>query len=226
MEILHTSLLVLVGLLGSLAQQDLEKKTMIFPEASNTARVVLRTVHQQPLTSFTVCLRAYTDLNRAYSLFSYATKQSDNHILLFKPKSNQYSVYVAGAVVTFSVADNPVPKPQWEHICASWESATGIVELWLNGESLPRKGLKKGHSITPEASIIIGQEQDSYGGGFDVNQSFVGEITDVYMWDRELSPDELALVGSDSRLSNYLIDWKSLNYEIKGYAVVKPTQFG
>nr|XP_056709461.1 serum amyloid P-component-like [Euleptes europaea] len=225
MGILHTFLLVLVGSLGSLALEDLERKALIFPEASNTAHVVLRAARQQSLTSFTVCLRSYTDLNRAYSLFSYATRKSDNELLVFKPKSNQYSLYVGGSVVTFSIADNPVPKPQWEHICVSWESATGIVEFWLNGDHLPRKGVKKGYTIGSEASIVLGQEQDSFGGGFDVNQSFVGEITDVCLWDRVLSSDELALVGNGRRLSNYLVDWRSLNYEIKGYAVVKPSLF-
>ncbi|XP_015280437.1 PREDICTED: serum amyloid P-component-like [Gekko japonicus] len=202
---------------------DLKQKTLVFPEASNTAHVVLRPARQQPLTSFTVCLRSYTDLSRAHSLFSYATRTVDNELLVFKPKPNQYSLYVGGSVVTFSVADNPVPKPLWEHICVSWESVTGIAELWLNGVSLPRKGMKRGYTIGPEASIVLGQEQDSFGGGFDTNQSFIGELMDVSMWDRVLSSDELVVIQNSGRLSNYLIDWQSLNYEIKGYVVVKPS---
>ncbi|KAL8184364.1 UNVERIFIED_CONTAM: hypothetical protein K2H54_015208 [Gekko kuhli] len=223
MKVLQSFLLVLVSSLGSLALQDLERKTLVFPEASITAYAVLRPARQQPLTSFTVCLRSYTDLSRAHSLFSYATRKADNELLLFKPKTNQYSLYVGGSVVTFSVADNPVPKLLPEHICVSWESATGIIQLWLNGVSLPRKGMKRGYTISPEASIVLGQEQDSFGGGFDINQSFVGEMTDVYMWDRVLSLDELALVQNGGRLSDPLIDWQSLNYEIKGYVVVKPS---
>ncbi|XP_060110907.1 serum amyloid P-component-like [Heteronotia binoei] len=222
MKILQTFLLILVSSLGSLALQDLSKKTLVFPEESNAAHVVLRPARQQPLTSFTVCLKSYTDLSRAYSLFSYATKMSDNELLVFKPKPNQYSLYVGGSVVTFSVADNPAAKPRWEHICVSWESITGIVDLWLNGNSLPRKGMKKGYTISPEASIILGQEQDSVGGGFDINQSFVGEVMDVYMWGRVLSSDELGVVQNGGRLSNYLIDWQSLIYQINGYSVVKP----
>ncbi|XP_048363257.1 serum amyloid P-component-like [Sphaerodactylus townsendi] len=225
MAILHALLIILVGSLGTLALQDLERKILIFPEATNTAHVVLRATSQQSLTSFTVCLKSYTDLSRAYSLFSYATRKSDNEFLIFKPKPNQYNLYVGGSIVTYSVADNRVPKPQWEHICMSWESATGIVQFWLNGESLPRKGMKKGYTIGSEASIILGQEQDSFGGGFDINQSFVGEIADLYLWGRVLSPEELVLVGNGGHLSDYLIDWRSLNYEIKGYVVVKPSLF-
>ncbi|XP_077179580.1 mucosal pentraxin-like [Paroedura picta] len=225
MKLLQTFLLIFLSSLGSLAQQDLEKKTVVFPEQSSTAHVVLRPSRQQALTSFTVCLRAFTDLTRAYSLFSYATKKTDNELLVFKPKPNQYSLYVGNSVVTFTVTDRSAPKLQWEHICVSWESVTGIVELWLNGESLPRKGTKKGFTISPDASIVLGQEQDSFGGGFDVNQSFIGEIADVYLWGRVLSADELAIVQNGGRLSNYLIDWRSLNYDIRGYVVVKPSLY-
>ncbi|KAL8184428.1 UNVERIFIED_CONTAM: hypothetical protein K2H54_016759 [Gekko kuhli] len=204
---------------------DLERKAFIFPVESNTAHVVLRPARQQPLTSFTVCLRSYTDLTRAHSLFSYATRKADNELLLFKPNPFQYNLYVGWAVVTFSTADNSVPKPLREHICASWESATGIAELWLNGVRLPRKGMKRGYTIDPEASIVLGQEQDSFGGGFHINQSFVGEMTDVYMWGRMLSPEDQAALQNGGRPSDPLIDWQSLNHEIKGYVVVKPSQW-
>ena len=35
------------------------------------------------------------------------------------------------------------------------------------------------------------QEQDSHGGGFDINQSFVDMMSDVHMWDSTLSPCEI-----------------------------------
>ncbi|KAJ6657046.1 hypothetical protein lerEdw1_003047 [Lerista edwardsae] len=221
MEVLPT-LLLLVGLLGSLAQEDLQGKTFIFPAASNTAQVVLRAAPEKPLTSFTVCLRHATDLTRGHSLFSYNTKKQDNELLLYKPNANQYDFYVGGTSVTFKAPEKEILRPGEAHVCASWESTTGIAELWLDGKPSPRKGLKRGYAIGQEASIVLGQEQDSFGGGFDVNQSFVGEISDVYMWERVLTPDEVALVRNDGVLSGYLIDWRSLDYEAKGYVVVKP----
>ncbi|KAJ6657042.1 hypothetical protein lerEdw1_003043 [Lerista edwardsae] len=223
MEVLPTFLLLLVGLLGSLAQEDLQGKTFIFPAASNTAQVVLKAAPEQPLTSFTVCLRHATDLTRGHSLFSYNTKKQDNEILLYKPNANQYEFVVGATSVTFKAPEKEISRPGEVHVCASWESATGIAELWLNGKPLPRKGLKRGYSIGQEASIVLGQEQDSFGAGFDINQSFVGEISDVYMWESVLTPEEVALVGNDGTVSNPLINWRSLNYEAKGYVVVKPS---
>ncbi|KAJ6657053.1 hypothetical protein lerEdw1_003054 [Lerista edwardsae] len=223
MEVLPTFLLLLVGSLGSLAQEDLQGKTFIFPEESNTAHVVLRAAPEKPLISFTVCLRHATDLTRGHSLFSYNTKKQDNELLLFKPNANQYRLYVGGTYVTFKAPEKEISRPGEVHVCASWESATGIAELWLDGKLLPRKGLKRGYAIGQDASIVLAQEQDSFGGCFDVNQSFVGEISDVYMWESVLTPEEVALVGNDGVLSGYLIDWRLLDYEAKGYVVVKPS---
>lgn len=163
----------------------------VFPQASNDSYVLLQARPEHPLLNFTVCLRSYTDLTRPHSLFSYATKAQDNEILLFKPKPGEYRFYVGGKYVTFRVPEN---RGEWEHVCASWESGSGIAEFWLNGRPWPRKGLQKGYVVGNEAVVVLGQEQDAYGGGFDVLQSFTGEMSDVYMWDFGLSDSEVKML--------------------------------
>lgn len=202
---------------------DLQKKSFVFPVQSNTASVALKDTPQKPLTSFTLCLRHYTDQTRPVSLFSYATRKIDNEILLYKASPTQYSFYLGGELVSFVVLETKTLKPDGEHVCVSWESATGIVEFWFNGMPFPRKGLKKGYAVPFAASIILGQEQDSFGGGFDAQQCLVGEISDVNMWDRVLSAEEMQLVTNYRVVPNNLIDWTSLNYDAKGYVVVKPS---
>uniref|UniRef100_A0A7N5JYF5 Pentraxin family member n=1 Tax=Ailuropoda melanoleuca TaxID=9646 RepID=A0A7N5JYF5_AILME len=211
--------LFLTCLSASRGNEDLQKKVFVFPAPSNSAVVVLNAPFQQPLTKFTACLRHFSLLPRAYALFSYATRHTDNELLIFKPRPNQYSLYVGGPFVTFTVPEKQ--KAAWEHICMSWDSTNGLVEFWLDGQPLPRMGLKKGYAINKEGSLVLGQEQDSVGGGFDVNQSFVGEISDVYLWDRVLTADEIGLVWSDGVLSDHLLNWKSLGYTMKGYVVLE-----
>uniref|UniRef100_A0A6J0SM05 Pentraxin family member n=1 Tax=Pogona vitticeps TaxID=103695 RepID=A0A6J0SM05_9SAUR len=225
MAISPLSLLVLAGLLGSSATEDLQKKVFVFPTASNNAAVFLKAPLRRPLTSFTVCLRSYTLLTRGYGLFSYATRRNYNEILLYKVNPNEYSLYLGGSTVSFNLPEKQGAESDWEHLCVSWDSATGLVELWVDDHLLPRVGLKKGYAINPEASIVLGQDQDSFGGGFDINQSLVGEISDVYMWDRVLSADEVNLVWNDHRVDNSLIDWRDLDYETRGYVVLHPPFF-
>ncbi|XP_029143027.1 serum amyloid P-component-like, partial [Protobothrops mucrosquamatus] len=173
------------------------------------------------LTDLTVCLKYHTPLVFSFALFSYATRLKDNEFLIFKPDRNKYSVHLGGSVLNFTVPLRPIPA--WEHICVSWNSWDGLVHFWLNGNLLPRVGMKRGYRISPEASIILGQEQDNFGGGFDVKQCFVGEMTAVNMWSRVLTTDEVEFVMKEYSVPNYLIDWRSLSYIVQDYVVVTKT---
>ncbi|XP_058015844.1 serum amyloid P-component-like [Ahaetulla prasina] len=210
MILLPSFLLILACLSGSFGYEDLWNKVFAFPAPSATAAVVLHISNQQPLTKLTVCLRYYTLLARPYGLFSYATRSSDNDFLIFKNQPNEYSIYIGGSAANFKVPEKE--KPSWDHICVSWDSSNGLVRLWLNGEPLPRQGLKKGYSISPEASIVVGQDQDNFGAGFDINQSFVGEISEVNLWPRVLSPAEVRLSKNNVVVSGPLLNWGSLSY--------------
>ncbi|XP_044847719.1 serum amyloid P-component-like isoform X2 [Mauremys mutica] len=223
MEKLQFWLLVIAGFSGAVAQTDLHGKVFVFPTATATAHVILKPRLDKPLQNLSVCLRFGCDLTRAYSLFSYATKAKDNDFLLFKPKPGELNLYVGGELVTFKVPEGRDTSTGWVHVCASWESATGIAELWVNGNPLPRKGLKKGYSVSNQGVLVLGQEQDTPGGNFDINQSFVGEITDVYMWDTLLSPDEVNLAMNNGVLPHLILDWRTLSYETKDYVVIKPS---
>ncbi|KAM6153073.1 serum amyloid P-component [Erethizon dorsatum] len=201
------------------AQTDLNQKVFVFPRESASDHVSLITKLEKPLQNFTLCLRAYSDLSRHYSLFSYNTQGKDNELLIYKEKIGEYSLYIGGTKVTAKVTEE-VPSPV--HICTSWESSSGIAEFWVNGKPLVKKGLKKGYSVKPYPKIILGQEQDGYGGKFDQSQSFVGEIGDLYMWDSVLSPEEVLSVYHGSPLNANILSWQALNYELKDYVIIKP----
>ncbi|XP_060614515.2 serum amyloid P-component-like [Anolis sagrei] len=218
MEPVWICLLVFCSLSGISCQEDLTRKVFVFRNEPSEAYVVLKPQPEEPLQNFTVCLRSYTDLTRPYGLFSYATRLEDNEILIFKPKSGEYRVYVGGEYLSFKVPEDTL---DWEHVCFGWESATGIAEFWLNGKPWPRKGLKKGHVVGADAFIVLGQEQDHYGGSYDSYNSFSGELTDVYMWEFLLSPHKMRSAYQDLQLPRCTLGWKNLHYEIKGDVVVK-----
>uniref|UniRef100_A0A8C5S6P7 Pentraxin family member n=1 Tax=Laticauda laticaudata TaxID=8630 RepID=A0A8C5S6P7_LATLA len=178
-------------------------KVFVFPASSAMAAVDLHVLNQQPLTD----------------LFSYATQSRSNNFLIIRFSDNDYSIYVGGAGLIFKVPLKE--KPSWDHICVLWDSSIGLVQLWLNGEALPRLGLKKGYSISPQASIMLGQDQDSFGGGFDFNQSSVGEIFDVNMWARVLKPVGVRMIWNSITPVDPLIYWRSLSYSIKDEVYVE-----
>ncbi|CAO2638444.1 Serum amyloid P-component [Lemmus lemmus] len=108
------------------------------------------------------------------------------------------------------------------HFCTSWESSSGIAEFWVNGKPWVKKGLQKGYVIKAQPIIVLGQDQDTYGGGFDKSQSFVGEIGDLNMWDYVLTPENIKFMYNGYTLAPNILNWKDLNYEINGYVVIKP----
>uniref|UniRef100_H0VFC7 Pentraxin family member n=1 Tax=Cavia porcellus TaxID=10141 RepID=H0VFC7_CAVPO len=183
------------------AQTDLDKKVFVFPRESSSDHVNLITKLETPL------------------LFSYNTPGKDNELLIYKEKLGEYSLYIGGTKVTARVPEEILAPV---HICTSWESSSGIAEFWINGKPLVKKGLKRGYSVAAHPKIILGQEQDSYGGKFDRGQSFLGEIGDVYMWDSVLSPDDVQAVYYGSYVNGSILNWQALNYELNDYVIIKP----
>ncbi|KGL85127.1 C-reactive protein, partial [Tinamus guttatus] len=199
---------------------DLYTEVLVFPQETNDSYVLVNAMPEQPLQNFSVCLRSYTDLTRPYSLFSYATKAQDNEILLFKPRPGEYQLYVGGKAVSFPIPEASPMESQ--HVCATWESTTGIVGFWIDGKARPRKGVQKGYTVSNEAVIVLGQKQDSRTGSFDAGQSFAGEISDVYMWDSGLSDRDVSSVMDNEPFRAPIFGWRNFPYETKGEVYLKP----
>ncbi|XP_063048103.1 serum amyloid P-component-like [Engraulis encrasicolus] len=202
---------------------NLTGKIFTFPVESDTAHVVLVPLPTQikTLTAVTVCLRFFSDQTRAQSLFSFATPAHSNAFLLYKRVDSLYEINVYDNVVVFRAMED-IPN-QWNSVCATWDSNTGIAQLWVNGKPSARKGVRRGFTISGEPSIILGQEQDSYGGTFDKTQCFEGMLTDVHMWNSVLSYPELALYMNQIPQAHdgNVINWKSLDFTTKGYVLVE-----
>lgn len=104
------------------------------------------------LFSFNSC-RTITDLNRNHALFSLSATPSDNAFLIFKPTTDGIQIYVHGKGETFGGEDYKVNT--WHSICSTWDSVTGVAQLWLDNKPFIRKYV--GGARIKNPSIIIGQ---------------------------------------------------------------------
>lgn len=69
------------------------------------------------------------------------------------------------------------------------------------------------------------QEQDSHGGGFDVNQSFLGMMSDVHMWDHTLTPCEIQdYMKHPSFTSGNVLNWRALEFQTVGRVLIENKQ--
>ncbi|XP_058016190.1 mucosal pentraxin-like [Ahaetulla prasina] len=195
---------------------DLEGKAFVFPKPSADSYVLLKPKLDQNLRQLTLCLRFFTDLTRGFSLFSAASRDHDNEILLFR-NPHDFEMWVGGEYVSFSLSPLlEIFHLRSELVCTTWDSATGIIQLWLDGQRLPRRGAMKGYEVKTDLVVMLGQDQDSYGGKLDVKQSFVGEISEVYLWDKVLPAEELTDFQTPIT-PNPKVNWTLLKFEIRGY---------
>ncbi|XP_042279593.1 C-reactive protein-like [Thunnus maccoyii] len=202
---------------------DLSGKMFTFPQETNTAHVRL-TTSRQVLSAVTVCLRSFTDLRRTHSLFSLATPSAFNDFLIFKRSANhEIELYGRDHLVVFGEQDYKLNM--WHSICSTWDSASGLGQLWLDGKPSSRKFTRSGSNINGPIIIVLGQEQDSHGGAFDINQSFVGMLSDLHMWDYVISPCEIQKYVDDLNFTpGNVLNWNQLWFQTIGRVLIEDKQ--
>ncbi|KAG9480856.1 hypothetical protein GDO78_010236 [Eleutherodactylus coqui] len=186
----------LLWISGVGGQMDMKDTLFAFPTESLTSYVELSPAHHGPLGEVTVCMRFHSNLTREYALFSLATRNRYNAFLLF---------YYSGSRNQFLLSvDN---KDQ------NYELQAWVV--WIDGKAYKTDGFPD-VKISDELSIIIGQEQDRYKGGFNASESFVGEVTDINMWDKALTEENMMDYFAANEISGNILNWNALRYTIHG----------
>ena len=95
----------------------------------------------------------------------------------------------------------------WHHICTTWENTAGSWTFYIDGaREAEGDSFKADHVISNNGIVILGQDQDSYGGGFEDEQSFFGELYLVNMWNVVLSGEEILQMSRNcsNAVGNYL----------------------
>ena len=83
----------------------------------------------------------------------------------------------------------------WQHTCVTWENTQGVTKLYKDGQftgKLTHKATRK-FKLTAGGFLVLGQDQDSIGGGFSVKETLHGRLASVNMWDKVLSKATLPL---------------------------------
>ncbi len=106
----------------------------------------------------------------------------------------------------------------WHHMCATWLSTSGSWRFFIDG-TLATSGtnLNAGHVIEKSGVVVLGQEQDTLGGGFEQYQAFVGKIANVNLWDCVLQEDEIVEMSKSCLLGEgNVLRWDQFRDDIQG----------
>uniref|UniRef100_A0A087YFA4 Neuronal pentraxin 1 n=1 Tax=Poecilia formosa TaxID=48698 RepID=A0A087YFA4_POEFO len=169
--------------------------------------------------SFSVCLWIKSSASPGLGTpFSYAVPGQANELVLIEWGNNPMEFLINDKVakLPFSINDG-----KWHHLCITWTIRDGIWEAFQDGVKQGNgENLAPYHPIKADGVLVLGQEQDSLGGGFDATQAYVGELAHLNIWNRKLSATEIAnLANCNSKaFVGNVFSWTESNIEIFGGA--------
>ena len=119
---------------------------------------------------------------------------------------------------------NKIEDVKWHHICMAWDNTEGSYEFYMDGQITDSgTGLQKNHVIPSGGTTVLGQDQDSVGGGFEADQEFgPGQLAEVNMWSRVLSGSEIAAQYQDCHIPQGSVHaWAQFKDAINGAVKVE-----
>ncbi|KAG7238957.1 hypothetical protein INR49_030507 [Caranx melampygus] len=190
-------------------------KTLVFPTETSNSYVEMVPLKPMNLRAFTLCMRVATELSgeREVILFAYRTQHFDE-LNVWRELDGRLSFYLAGEGVFFQV---PQLGALETHLCVTWDSRSGAAALFMNGRKSLTKIYKRDHAINSGGKVIVGQDPDRYMGDYDAKQSYIGEISDINMWDSVLPASTIQDMYSGKRVSRgNVFDWETTELKIMG----------
>jgi hypothetical protein len=151
----------------------------------STSNYMIRNPITMPTTTLTLEVWCKTTIGGT-GIVSYASTAADNDWLLFDPSN--LSLYTANGAVASGIS---ITDGKWKQVVRTSNRSTGAEVLYVNGVSVYTTTLAAGALVTSGGALVLAQEQDSVGGGFDPAQAFGGNISIVKLYNRELSATEV-----------------------------------
>ncbi|KPP79451.1 pentraxin-4-like [Scleropages formosus] len=175
------------------------KSMLLFPFASIENYVTFKKSFLSGIHELSICTWLRVDSVYMGTLLSYATEENDNKLVLYgRNSSRQESIdFVIGDPAYRELPVGAMLDGRWHHLCIIWSSIEGRFWQYVD-RRLASTGSKfqKGYEIQAGGSLVLGQEQDSVGGGFDEAEAFVGRVAGFAVWDRALSPGEVSGIAT------------------------------
>nr|XP_015215609.1 PREDICTED: pentraxin-4 [Lepisosteus oculatus] len=179
------------------------KSMLIFPGPSIQNYATFRKGFSAGIHELSVCTWLRVEGGYLGTLLSYATEENDNKLVLYgRNSSERASVdFVIGDPAYRELPAEALLDNKWHHLCVIWSSIEGkfwhYTDRWLTSTG---SKFQKGYEIPPGGSVVLGQEQDSVGGGFDAAEAFVGRLAGFAVWNRALDPGEVSGIATGKGL--------------------------
>ncbi|OQR73825.1 sushi [Tropilaelaps mercedesae] len=220
------------GTTGLLCEDDVGEDFVLhfFGNTTSDSVRLSNRLDTKPLKEFSVCLWLKSNDTQNYGTpFSYASEEKDNLITITDYNGLVFYVNNEHVISDITITDN-----RWHHLCLLWAQQFGQFAIYVNSQLVLEGGnLSTLTSISPNGTLVLGQEQDRQGSGFARMESYAGLITHVYMWGRRLREAEIKFLFSDCaspvRLSvqpnHLLVSWGDFRAGVRGNVKMRESNF-
>ena len=166
-------------------------KAADFREDGTRDYVSLNSSALSGLNDFSVSVWGKLDSSRsgAQTIFSAASSSHTNGVLMYFSSTTSLQLHFLNTIVaTYSLA--AISDNRWHHYV--WTRNEGQHCLFVDGVSQGCKtGTYTGVVSVSSGGLIVGQEQDSVGGGFVATQDWEGLVDEPLIFSGELSASDV-----------------------------------
>jgi len=151
-------------------------------------------------------------------VISYATQVGDivqDNALALQDYSS-FNLFVNNKTVYTGMKVN---DGQWHHVAVTWESAGGTWHSYKDGVEIKSssQAFQQGEVISGDGVLILGQEQDELGGGFNTEENFIGDVSQLNIFDYTLSANDIYnLVYSCDHVKGNVAAWGDFRERLFG----------
>ncbi len=155
------------------------------------------------LNDFSISVWINTSVSKSQQEIFHAlgSSASDDEVELYLVNSSTLNIKLKGRAKNFSTGRS-VTNGQWHHLVVT--RVQDDICLYVNGsiqdcdDGFPNRDL----SVPNSNAVVLGQEQDTYGGRFDSGQSFEGKLDELIIFDGALTADEVTTIYDHQSTGN------------------------
>nr|VFK77796.1 MAG: Concanavalin A-like lectin/glucanases superfamily protein [Candidatus Kentron sp. SD] len=158
-----------------------KKYVLTFSGANITDYVKWTDFANFPTTAFTLSLWIKTSgANTSPTPLSYGAVGGDNIDVLVLQSEDPFVFALGRTAAKTSIHLN---DGRWHHLAITWQTSDGSLKVYKDGEAAHTElGYKTDYIIPGNGTLLLGQEQDTLGGGFDLAQAFDGSLRGLSIW--------------------------------------------
>jgi hypothetical protein len=131
------------------------------------------------------------------TLLSYASAERNNELMLWNPDALIITLHDHDLKTNINVNDGKAHR-----ISVSWDGATGNVALYDNGVPAWSGNYGQGAAMGGFGKLVLGQDQDTLGGGFHTNDAFQGQIFSAALANKAITAEQMQAGPLGSVLEN------------------------